>query len=127
MNKVINNVVKLFWHDSDETNVKAIQGTKGRFDLMLGTLLVGTLIYSDGKWTFSYSETYKAQDKYKALTNFPSLNQVYENTELWPFFTSRLPGNAQRTSQDEQLNPIELLQKYGRHVITNPYTLIEGV
>ena len=32
---------KLGWHDSDETNIQAVKGSKGRFDLMLGTLLVG--------------------------------------------------------------------------------------
>ena len=26
---------------SDETNIQAVKGSKGRFDLMLGTLLVG--------------------------------------------------------------------------------------
>ena len=27
--------IKVFWHDSDETNLQAVKGSKGRFDLML--------------------------------------------------------------------------------------------
>ena len=48
--------IKVFWHDSDETNLQAVKGSKGRFDLMLGDLLVGVLLYEDGTWSFTYSE-----------------------------------------------------------------------
>ena len=84
--------IKVFWHDSDETNLQAVKGSKGRFDLLLGSLLVGVLLYDDGMWSFSYSDEYKAQSKYEPLVNFPNLDQVYKSDQLWPFFASRLPG-----------------------------------
>ena len=66
---VVENIIKLFWHDSDETNLKAIEGKTGKFDLMLGSLRVGTLIYSSGVWTFSYSDEFKQQSISAPLVN----------------------------------------------------------
>ena len=121
---LINKIIQLRWHDSDETNYRAIQGQSGQFDLFLNNFLVGTLKYKGGQWFFSYSEEYKHQTKYEPLTNFPVLEKEYISDELWPFFTSRLPGNAQLNGKEIMDDPISLLKKYGRHVITNPYTLV---
>lgn len=117
--------IKVFWHDSDETNLQAIKGSKGRFDLMLGTLLVGVLSYENGVWSFSYSDVFKTQDKYEPLVNFPNLNQEYKSDQLWPFFASRLPGVSElKEKERESMDVLSLLKKYGRHVITNPYKLV---
>lgn len=120
---VVENIIKLFWHDSDETNLKAVSGKTGKFDLMLGTLHVGTLIYSNDVWKFSYSDEFKQQTSFIPLVNFPSKDKVYESDQLWPFFASRLPGNAKLESEASKDDIVTLLQKYGRHVITNPYVL----
>ena len=56
---MMENIVKVFWHDSDETNLKATEGKSGKFDLKLGSLLVGTLLYNGNIWQFSYSEEFK--------------------------------------------------------------------
>lgn len=117
--------IKVFWHDSDETNLQAIKGSKGRFDLMLGTLLVGVLLYENGVWSFSYSDVFKTQDKYEPLVNFPNLNQEYKSDQLWPFFASRLPGvSVLKEKERESMDVLSLLKKYGHHVITNPYKLV---
>jgi HipA-like protein len=117
--------IKVFWHDSDETNLQAVKGSKGRFDLFLGTLLVGVLLYEDGEWIFSYSNEFKAQDKYEPLVNFPNLTQEYRSNQLWPFFASRLPGVSElKEKGSESMDVLSLLKKYGRHVITNPYKLV---
>ena len=117
--------IKVFWHDSDETNLQAIKGSKGRFDLMLGTLLVGVLSYENGVWSFSYSDVFKTQDKYEPLVNFPNLNQEYKSDQLWPFFASRLPGVSElKEKERESMDVLSLLKKYGRHVITKPYKLV---
>ena len=117
--------IKVFWHDSEETNLKAVKGSKGRFDLMLGSLLVGVLIYEDGEWSFSYSDAYKSQDKFEPLVNFPNLDQVYKSDQLWPFFASRLPGVSELKDNDsESMDVLSLLKKFGQHVITNPYKLV---
>lgn len=120
---VMDNMVKVFWHDSDETNLKAAEGRSGKFDLMLGALLVGTLLYSGGVWRFSYSEAFKKQPGAMPLINFPSKERVYESGQLWPFFASRLPGNAKLEQESSREDVVALLAKYGRHVITNPYVL----
>lgn len=118
-------IIKFFWHDSDETNLQAVKGSKGRFDLMLGTLLVGVLLYEDGIWSFSYSEDYKNQNQYEPLVNFPNLEQVYKSEQLWPFFASRLPGMSElKENEKKDMDVLSLLRKYGQHVITNPYKLV---
>lgn len=117
--------IKVFWHDSDETNLQAVKGSKGRFDLMLGDMIVGVLLYEDGIWSFSYSDEYKAQEKFDPLVNFPNLNQVYKSDQLWPFFASRLPGVSElKEKEQEGTDILTLLKKYGQHVITNPYKLV---
>lgn len=115
--------IKLFWHDSEQTNYKAVAGESGRFDLYINKLLVGTLTFQNNKWRFVYSDDFKNQSEYVPLVNFPSINQVYESDQLWPFFASRLPGSTQLNDSAENSSVIELLRKYGQHVITNPYKL----
>ena len=116
--------INLFWHDSDETNYKAVEGKSGRFDLYLNNLLVGTLTYNNGIWHYAYSDEFKNQQQYAPLVNFPSLTQEYESDQLWPFFASRLPGTNQLNNKKiEDFDILTLLKKYGSHVITNPYTL----
>lgn len=117
--------IKMIWHDSEETNLSAIKGEKGRFDLKIGELFMGTLTYLNGTWTYSYSEDFKKQDKYAPIVNFPNVNQEYESDQLWPFFASRIPGMSQlKEANDENTDIVSLLKKYGQHVIANPYVLI---
>ena len=118
------NIEKFSSHDSDETNLKATEGKSGKFDLKLGSLLVGTLLYNGNIWQFSYSEEFKNANSIP-LVNFPSKDKVYESSQLWPFFASRLPGNAQLDADSSRDDIVILLQKYGRHVITNPYVLAD--
>lgn len=121
--KIKENIIKLFWHDSEETNIKTPEGKTRKFDLLLGSLIVGTLVYSSGTWIFSYSEDFKKQNTNAPLVNFPSKERIYESSQLWPFFASRLPGNAQLAKESSKDDIVTLLQKYGKHVITNPYVL----
>lgn len=65
------------------------------FNVNLGKLLVGTLLYSDGVSFFSYSDEFKIQNRIFPLTNFPSKDKEYSTRELWPLFASRIPSNAQ--------------------------------
>lgn len=117
--------IKFFWHDSDETNLQAVKGSKGYFELLLGKMLVGKLLYENGMWTFMYSDEYKQQNRYEPLVNFPNLNQEYKSDQLWPFFASRLPGVSELKENDKsESDVLTLLRKYGQHVITNPYKLV---
>ncbi len=114
----------MLWHDSEETNIKAIAGKSGKFDLYLGDSLIGTLHYADNTWSFSYSDEFKAQGESVPLVNFPDKTRLYTSRHLWPFFASRLPGNAKLKEDAEDADVLTLLQKYGKHVITNPYVLV---
>ncbi len=117
--------IKVFWHDSDETNLQAVKGSKGRFDLLFKNMLVGVLQYENGIWSFSYSDEYKAQKQYEPLVNFPNMDQVYKSEQLWPFFASRLPGISElKENEKKNMDVLSLLKQYGRHVITNPYQLV---
>lgn len=119
--------IKMLWHDSDETNLRAIEGSSGRFDLVLNGSLVGVLEYKDKDWTFQYSDSFKQQNEYAALVNFPSKDSVYKSSQLWPFFASRLPGSNQlKESNDTSLDILSLLRKYATHVISNPYILLSN-
>lgn len=123
----IMNKLKMLWHDSEQTNVGAINGKYGRFDLMKDDLLVGVLEYANNSWTFKYSPDFIKQTEFAPLVNFPDCQKLYTTgtDQLWPFFSSRIPGMAQlRYANDDQKDILTLLQKYGRHVIANPYVLI---
>jgi len=117
--------IKMLWHDSDETNMNAIVGSGGRFDLKIEGFLVGTLEYHNSEWSFQYSDWFKQQDMYSPLANFPNVHTRYTSKQLWPFFASRLPGSNQLKAQNEDTQDIlSLLRKYATHVISNPYVLI---
>lgn len=124
MTKLKKVFARLFWSESQQDVVLA-SDDDATFNVNLGKLLVGTLLYSDGLWHFSYSNDFKIQNRIAPLANFPSKDKEYTTRELWPFFTSRIPSNAQL--QIEKDTPTEdlvtLLMKFGRKTVANPYEL----
>ena len=115
---------RLFWSESQE-NVILAADNEATFNINLGKLLVGTLLYSDGMWHFSYSNDFKIQNCVLPLANFPSKDKEYSTCELWPFFASRIPSNAQLQIEKDkpQENIVTLLQRFGRRTVTNPFEL----
>jgi HipA-like protein len=102
------------------------------FILMYKTIQIGTLNIENGTWRFAYSEEFKRQEnrKIKPLVNFPDVEKVYESTELFPFFMSRIPGSHQPQIQEivkkeaiDERNPVEMLRRFGKESITNPFLL----
>lgn len=124
MTKLKKVFARLFWSESQQDIVLA-SDDDATFNVNLGKLLVGTLLYSEGLWHFSYSNEFKIQNRIAPLVNFPSKDKEYITHELWPFFTSRIPSNAQL--QIEKNSPTEdlvtLLMKFGRKTVANPYEL----
>lgn len=126
MKKIFKRSFHLFWsenrHDMFSPSEK-----DAKFNVCIGNLHVGTLCYSelDGRWSFSYSDEFKNQDRILPLANFPLKEKDYCARELWPFFSSRIPSNAQlQIGKDvPQENIVTLLQKFGRRTIANPYVL----
>lgn len=117
-------LARLFWSESQHDMVLAADND-ATFNVNLGKLLVGTLFYSDGVWYFFYSNDFKIQNRILPLANFPSKDKEYSTRELWPFFASRIPSNAQL--QIDKNKPKEdivtLLRRFGRRTIANPYEL----
>lgn len=96
---------------------------------------IGTLEFSERKWTFVYSDWFKGQSAIKPFANFPDVNRVYISEDLPPFFESRLPGISQPQVEkflellkaQEPVNEGETkvapLKQFGRRTITNPFEL----
>ena len=58
---------------------------------------VGILFYKDGVWRFKYTEAFKNQLAVNPISDFPDTSKEYSS---------------------------ELLRKFGRHTISNPYQLV---
>lgn len=115
---------KLFWSES-QNDVILVPNDDIAFNVNLGKLLVGTLSFSDGQWHFSYSDEFKMQNDILPLANFLSKDKEYVSRELWPFFTSRIPSNAQLQLDKEapKEDLVTLLTKFGRKTVSNPFEL----
>jgi HipA-like protein len=115
---------RLFWSESQKEIVIA-PDNEATFHVNLGRLLVGILLYSDGMWYFNYSDEFKLQNRILPLTNFPSKDKEYSTKELWPFFASRIPSNAQLQLDKDtpQEDMVTLLRRFGKRTVANPYEL----
>jgi HipA-like protein len=110
--------------------VKALPEAHAKFLLTYDHLLIGTLTVEDGIWKFEYSDKFKLADELRPIVEFPDLNKIYENEELWQFFASRIPSTEQpeveeilkREHVDED-DAVGLLKLFGRRTIANPFEL----
>ena len=95
------------------------------FNINLGKLLVGTLLYSDGMWNFRYSDDFYIQNRFLPLSNFPPKDKEYSSRNLWSFFSSRMPSNTQLQIEKDkpQESIVTLLQRFERRTVTNLYEL----
>ncbi|MBA4123042.1 MAG: hypothetical protein H0X72_11340 [Acidobacteria bacterium] len=64
------------------------------------------------------------------MVEFPDLDRVYENDELWQFFASRIPSTEQpdveTVLESENIaedDLIALLKRFGKRTTTNPFEL----
>ncbi|MCW5961305.1 MAG: HipA N-terminal domain-containing protein [Pyrinomonadaceae bacterium] len=103
---------------------------KAEFLLFHGSLLVGTLNVIEGHWQFKYSEEFKLRTELRPLVEFPDLDKIYKNEELWQFFASRIPSTEQpdveevlETENIDETDVVALLKRFGTRTITNPFEL----
>ncbi len=103
------------------------------FELRLGSLLVGKLSVQNGRWSFEYSDAFRARRDMRPLPIFPKLDKVYESDDLWSFFKMRIPSLKQPAVHDilveEKIDPkdqVQLLRRFGRRTVSNPFELIES-
>jgi len=106
------------------------QSSDAVFVLIFGKLPILVLSRNADGWTIVYTEEFKNQSKISPLVTFPDINKVYHSTELWPFFSVRIPSIARpevkRTVQQEQLNYDDvaaMLKRFGRKSIGDPFEL----
>lgn len=102
----------------------------GEMTLKLDDLVIGYLTCTKGEWSFKYSEEFQNQKQFHSIVGFPKLDIEYKSHELWPFFQIRIPGLKQpsiiETIEKENIknNEFELLKRFGRKSISNPYELV---
>ena len=65
------------------------------------------------------------------LTDFPDLERVYEDKDLWPFFSQRIPSLQQpavqaymRKRQLSEIDQATLLRRFGQRTVANPFELV---
>lgn len=120
---------KLFSKDDEPHDFIPIENV-GKMTLKLDNLIIGYLVCTSGEWNFTYSEEFRNQKDFHCIVGFPKLDQEYKSTELWPFFKIRIPGLKQPAikeiveEENIQNNEYELLKRFGRKSISNPYELI---
>ncbi len=90
---------------------------------------IGKLSYKNRVWFFEYSDWFKKQQDFRPLIEFPNKDKQYQSNELWTFFASRIPSLKQPKVQEfisennNKVDFIELLKKFGKTSINNPYHL----
>ena len=111
-------------------SVKAPPEARAKFLLTYDDLLVGTLTVEDGLWRFEYSDKFRSADEFRPLVEFPDVNKIYVNDELWQFFASRIPSTEQpeveeilRREHVEEDDAVGLLRLFGKRTIASPFEL----
>jgi HipA N-terminal domain len=120
---MIKHILKLFKSEEGQEDFYTPTDVEVVFSLTYRALEIGTLSLNEGQWTFQYSESFKKQDKIKPLLDFPNVNRKYTSEELYPFFIQRIPGVGQNARKFENLSEVDLLKKFGKQTISNPFVL----
>jgi len=129
---MLNYLKKHFFAKSDEVNPEPLPKTvTATFELKVDDIVIGVLHCENGVWEFKYSEEFKEhQDEYNYIAGFSNLNKVYQSDTLWPFFQTRIPGLKQPAVKEilkkekiNEANELELLKRFGKKTISNPYEL----
>ena len=114
-------------------SVKAPPEAHAKFLLTYDDLLVGTLTVKDGLWKFEYSDKFKSEEELRPIVEFPDVNKIYVNEDLWQFFASRIPSTEQpevgeilRREHVEEDDAVGLLKLFGKRTIANPFELTFG-
>ena len=122
---------KLFSKNNEHVVVELPESENATFELKVDDIIIGTLHCDHGVWEFKYTDAFKQHsDEYNKIIGFSDLNKTYRNAILWPFFQTRIPGLKQPAVQEilarekiSQTNEVELLKRFGKRTISNPYEL----
>lgn len=129
---MLNKLRKYFLNEEQEA-LFIPDESKQEFVLKFKDLIIGYLKVKDRMWIFEYSEEFKNQDQLNALIDFPNKSRGYKSEVLWPFFAHRIPGLGQPQVQEiikkeniDQRNEADLLKRFGKRTVTNPFELCEA-
>jgi len=130
---MIEKVKKVFvsmWKSEGQEDLQTPMSTSVKFTLFYKELTIGYLNLDNGVWSFEYSDDFKNQSIIQPLTDFPDIDKVYSSEELYPFFTQRIPSLSQpkvkaviEKEKIDKTNEVELLKRFGKVSITNPFRL----
>jgi HipA-like protein len=125
-------ISKFFHSDEQSQELKTPAGAKAHFVLTYKKITIGYLTHEDGVWKYEYSKEFKKQNKISAIIDFPQKEKKYEDNQLWPFFSHRIPGLGQpkikEIIKEENIDPansIDLLGRFGERTISNPFVLMQ--
>ena len=127
---MIQGIFNKLFSKGDESQDFLPKEEHGMMTLKLDDLIIGYLSCENGEWSFVYSEEFRSQEEFHSIVGFPQLDEEYKSSELWPFFRIRIPGLKQpaimEIVEEEKIenNEYELLKRFGRTSISNPYELV---
>lgn len=114
-----------------ENGVHTPKDITATFTVYFGELIVGILNLEKGTWRFRYSDEFRKRHDLRPITEFPDLDRTYESRELWPFFAMRIPSTqkpaVREIAKREDLDltdEVQLLKRFGRQSVSNPFLLI---
>jgi HipA-like protein len=126
LKKIINKI----WNSEGQEDIATPSNENAAFILKYKDIPIGYLTVKEGVWKFSYSDQFRKQNDLTPLVDFPNTKKDYESTQLWPFFSYRIPGLNQPSVQDiikkdaiDQNNEVALLKKFGQFSVYNPFML----
>ena len=126
---------KLFSKDEDDMEIAGLpQDEKATFILKVEDIDLGILKSENGEWIFMYTDDFKKYgEKYTTIVGFPDVDKIYRSEMLWPFFRIRIPGLKQPAIQEilekekiNEQNEVQLLKRFGKKTIANPYQLLSA-
>ena len=130
---MLKNFKKMFSKSQEgaEIEIHLPANAKATFELKIDKVVVGKLLCEDGVWKFMYTDEFKElRNQYNHIAGFSNLDKVYSNETLWPFFQTRIPGLKQpavkeilKNEKINETNELELLKRFGKKTISNPYEL----
>lgn len=127
---MIQKIKRLIWKTEGMEFSNPPSNITGSFNLLYGNISIGTLSFHSGNWHFTYSEEFKNSKTLEPIIDFPDINKEYVNSDLWPFFASRIPTLNQpyhfkkiRQANANKDDSVALLKIFGTDTITNPFKL----
>jgi HipA-like protein len=123
----------LFQSEEQEPDVVTPTHSSVSFRLVFKHIIIGHLMLENGLWKFAYSEEFKVQDDLSPIIDFPDVHQTYTSRELFPFFAFRIPSLKRPQIQEiirhdriDRHNAADLLKRFGKKTIVNPFELEIG-